>query len=89
MVHLRTTRQVPIELVRQILSDGGVQLAEGGRTGLRRLQGKPLANVSRLRIDPSGRGLHFFVGMDNVRGAAACAVASAGALLRDVIAERK
>lgn len=83
-VQIRTDRQVPLELVERVLSDGGARLPES--TAIRhlprprRVEGQPFVHVARIR-EAHGR-LHLWLTMDNLRATATVAVGSAGALVR-------
>jgi len=85
-LHLRTPQHLDLTLIERILSDGGATLpkAAGARylPRPRRVDGKPFVQVGRLRQDPAGDGIHLWAALDNVRGAAAAAVATVGALLK-------
>ena len=73
-------------LIERVLTDGGLVFAKD-RQALprpRRVDGKPFAHVGRLRADPLGDGVHLWVSMDNLRGTAAVAVATAGAYLKRI-----
>ncbi len=82
---LRPTRHVPVELIRQILSDGGVVIGDDDNARFvprpRRVEGQPFAHAGRLRAD-SGGNLHMWLAMDNLRASAAVAVSTCGALIR-------
>jgi aspartate-semialdehyde dehydrogenase len=82
---LRPSRHVPVELARQILSDGGVRLGEDESARAcprpRRVEGQPFAHVGRIRLDGTGN-LHFWLAMDNLRASAAVAVSACGVLVR-------
>ncbi|MBW1877911.1 MAG: hypothetical protein JRI25_07310 [Deltaproteobacteria bacterium] len=84
-VHLRTPEPVDPDLVARILRDGGAVLPKA--TGARYLprprgvNAQPFVHVGRVRRDPSGKGLHLWVALDNLRGSAAIAVATTGAVL--------
>ena len=84
-VRLQPSRHVPLELVQQILVDGGMKRpeGEGARTvpRPRRVEGQPFPQVDRMRLDSSGAA-HFWMAADNLRMSAAVAVATAGALVR-------
>lgn len=78
-------RAVPLELIEQILAGGGVERpAKPGVRFLprpRRVEGRPFAQVGRLRLD--GRGaVHLWVAMDNLKATATAAVGALGAMLR-------
>lgn len=85
-VMIRTPQRVDPNLVARVLSDGGVVTPElAGARHLprpRRVEGKPLVHMGRLRADPEGRGIHLWVAMDNLRTSAAVATAACGALLK-------
>jgi len=82
---LRPSRHVPVELARQILSDGGVRFSEDDSARAcprpRRVEGQPFAHVGRIRHDGTGN-LHFWLAMDNLRASAAVAVSACGVLVR-------
>ncbi len=83
-LQLDLPRAVPLELLRQILVDGGLKLPEDESVRQlprpRRLEGQPFPHVGRLRVDEAGR-IHMWLGMDNLRATAAVAAAVGAALL--------
>jgi len=85
-VHVRTAQVVDSGLVARILRDGGAVLprSSGARylPRPRRVNAEPFVHVGRVRRDRSGKGLHLWVSLDNLRGSAAIAVATAGVLLK-------
>jgi aspartate-semialdehyde dehydrogenase len=85
-VHLRTPQPVDPDLVARILGEGGAVLpkAVGPRylPRPRRVNAEPFVHVGRVRRDLSGGGVHLWVSLDNLRGTAAIAVATAGAVLK-------
>jgi N-acetyl-gamma-glutamylphosphate reductase len=74
-----------LDIVRRILSDGGVTLVDNSSIRElprpRRVEGHPFAQVGRLRLGSDGQ-LALWTGMDNLRGVATAAVGCCGALLR-------
>lgn len=84
-LEVRLSRSVPVELVRQILSDGGVKFSDDPAPRYvprpRRVEGRPFAHAGRVRIDASGN-LHVWLSMDNLATSAAVAVSIAGVLVR-------
>lgn len=84
-IEVRPSRRVPVELVMQILQDGGVRLPEdAGPRYLprpRRVEGRPFAHAGRVRVDETG-ALHLWASMDNLATSAAVAVSLAGVLVR-------
>jgi aspartate-semialdehyde dehydrogenase len=85
-VQLHLDRAVPLELVRQVLSDGGAKFSDDPAPRAvprpRRVEGHPFAHVGRLRQADDG-SVHLWVALDNLRAMATVAVASAAALLGD------
>ncbi len=83
-LQLDLPRAVPLELLQQILVDGGVKLPEDEAVRHlprpRRLEGQPFPHVGRIRVDEGGR-LHLWLGMDNLRASAAVAAAIGASLL--------
>ncbi len=83
-VQIRTDRQVPVDLVERVLSDGGARMPES--TALRhlprprRVEGQPFVHVARIR--EAHGSLHLWLSMDNLRATATVAVGSCGALVR-------
>ncbi len=84
-VRLHARRTAPIELIRQVLVDGGIRTADedGPRTQPRprRTEGQPFPFVGRMRTDERGT-IYFWLAMDNLTGSASAVIATAGALLR-------
>ena len=84
-VRLHSRRIAPVELIRQILVDGGVRVeADDNPRTLprpRRTEGQPFPFVGRLRQDDRGT-IYLWMAMDNLSGTASVVIASAGALLR-------
>jgi len=82
---IRPGRHVPVELARQILSDGGVRIGEDDSARAcprpRRVEGQPFTHAGRIRLDGSGN-LHLWLSMDNLRATAAVAVSACGVLVR-------
>jgi len=87
-VDLGFDRSVPLELIRQVLADGGLRLPEDASVRSlprpRRVEGEPFAHIGRLRQRDDGT-VQLFATMDNLRGTAAVLVALAAALLGDRI----
>lgn len=85
-IHLRAQRHAPLDLLERVLQDGGAVLpkAPGSRylPRPRRVEGHPFVHVGRIRPDRTGNGFHLWASMDNLRGAAATAVATTGAVLK-------
>ncbi len=83
-LQLDLPRAIPVELLRQILVDGGVKFPEDDAVRHlprpRRLEGQPFPHVGRIRNDGEGR-LHLWLGMDNLRASAAVAAALGSSLL--------
>jgi aspartate-semialdehyde dehydrogenase len=86
-VRVRLGRKVDAAQVGRLLADGGVTLVEDVRQlpKPRRVEGKPFASVGRIRV--VGDQLTVWCAMDNLRGAATAAVATAALLLRQVSPE--
>lgn len=84
-VTLRLPADIPIDRIERLLQDGGVQLpkAPGARNlpRTRKVEGQPFVHVARVRRGGDG-AVHLWAAMDNLRGSAAVAVSTAGALLR-------
>jgi len=87
-IELHLERPVPLELVRQVLVDGGVRMAEeeGPRAQPRprKVEGHPFAHVGRIRQAEDG-SIHLWATVDNLRAMATVAVATGAALLGDRI----
>lgn len=79
-------RAVPsVELFTRVLGDGGVEVVGADPRKLprpRRVEGRPFAQVGRLRLDASGQ-LHAWVALDNLRATATAATGLLGVLLKD------
>ncbi|TVQ90552.1 MAG: hypothetical protein EA397_12020 [Deltaproteobacteria bacterium] len=87
-VHLRLDRRVLPDLVGKLLSDGGVRLIESAEARsmprLRKVEGEPFVHAARVRaVGSTGQELQLWLGMDNLRATATCAVSLTAALLRD------
>lgn len=84
-VVLHASRRAPVELVTQILADGGVRLSDDPAPRYvprpRRTDGKPFAHAGRIRQTSDG-ALHLWLSMDNLATSAAVAVSLAGILSR-------
>lgn len=84
-LRIEPTRRPMIELVSQILRDGGVEVpASDGVRGLprpRRVEGRPFPSAGRIRVDDAGEVLRVWASFDNLRGSATVAVGLAGLLL--------
>jgi aspartate-semialdehyde dehydrogenase len=83
-LHVDFGHAPPMEAIRQVFGVmPTLQLADPA-PGPRRLAGKPRAVVGRLRLDPSGEGLHLWASADNLRfGASGNALAIALGLYRE------
>ena len=81
-IRVGLTRETDLGLVHRILSDGGLTVSEDVRSlpRPRRLEGRPFADVGRIRMQ--NQRLSLLAGFDNLRGTAAAAVSAAGVLLR-------
>ena len=77
-------RPVGVELVRRILSDGGVKMDENNHVRSsprpRRVEGQPFAHAGRVRVSSDGHVVQVFAAMDNLH-TAAMAAASCGRLM--------
>jgi aspartate-semialdehyde dehydrogenase len=87
-VTLDLARQVPADLVKRILTDGGVRMLESESARNlprpRRVEGEAFVHVARVRSSASDPGrVQLWAAVDNLRASASCAVSLAGALLRD------
>ncbi|MEZ4320202.1 MAG: Asd/ArgC dimerization domain-containing protein [Myxococcota bacterium] len=75
-----------VDLVGQILRDGGVELEDGDTARAlprpRRVEGRPFAQAGRIRVDQRGEVLRIWGAMDNLRASATVAVGLGGILLR-------
>ncbi|MFK7929813.1 MAG: Asd/ArgC dimerization domain-containing protein [Myxococcota bacterium] len=85
-ITLRLGRRVLPDLVRRILTDGGVGVVEDDSPRTlprpRRVEGQPFAQVGRIRADDEGATLRLWVSMDNLRGTATAAASLVGAAVR-------
>jgi len=84
-IHLRSPHHLDPALTPRILADGGVGLPKSPAARhlpRPRRDGQPFVQVGRLRSDPVDGGLHVWASLDNLKGAAAAAVAATGALLK-------
>lgn len=81
---VETARNLEVDLVRQILADGGVRMDPEARVRAaprpRKVEGQPFAHAGRVRLSADGRGLHLFAAMDNLHTAGLAAV-SCGRLM--------
>jgi aspartate-semialdehyde dehydrogenase len=81
---VHSSRPAAVELVRQILSDGGVKMDQDGQVRSnprpRLVEGQPFAHAGRVRVSAEGRVLQVFAAMDNLH-TAAMAAASCGRLM--------
>lgn len=92
-IHLRTTKRVMPDLVKQVLQDGGLKMTEVPSPGTeprpRRVEGEPFVHCGRVRTDSEGHHLHLWAGMDNLRATATVSVGCCAALLREEIEAAK
>jgi len=81
---IHSARAATVDLVRQILLDGGVKMDEHGHVRSsprpRLVEGQPFAHAGRVRVSADGHLLQMFAAMDNLH-TAAMAAASCGRLI--------
>lgn len=85
-LRLEPNKRPVVELVQQILADGGVSVEDDRVRSLprpRRVEGKPFPQAGRIRVDERGEVLRIWAAMDNLRGTAVVAVGLGGLLLGD------
>lgn len=73
------------DLVRQILTDGGLTIDDERARDLprpRRVEGQPFAHAGRIRVDERGEVLRIWAALDNLRASAVVAVGLGGLLLK-------
>lgn len=74
-----------VDLVRQILVDGGLTVDDERARDLprpRRVEGQPFAHAGRIRVDDRGEVLRIWAALDNLRASATVAVGLGGLLLK-------